>query len=451
MAEILRGPAAWPRVLFERAGRYDPDGTIADAEAVGAWSAWKDIMPTSPRAVIRTVAESGLRGRGGAGFPTGEKWRICQAQQSDRKYVVANGYEADPGAHLDRTLMELDPHAVLEGTALAAYAVGATQAYICVKRSYATALRRLRSALRHAEEARYVGVDALDQGFDVRVEIVELDGAFTLGEETTMLYAIQGKKPLPDQRPPYPATVGLWGKPTVVNNVETLAAVPWIVANGAAAYARIGAPETPGTTLVQLSGAVERPGVAEVPLGTTLAELVEEVGGGVAGADATRGGGSSVKAVLVGGPSGGFLPADALGTRLTFDSLEAAGAIMGSGTVLVADERACLVDLATLMTRFMNDEACGKTIPCRIGLRRLAEIGERFTGGRTRPNDVQLLHDLSADVRDGALCAHESTATNPLLTGMRYFREEFDDHILRSTCPAGVCRPLRVAAGAGLQ
>ncbi len=438
--ELLQAqrPSAWPRVLLDRAGRYDADGAFADAEAAGAWSVWREVMSTSPRAIIRIVSESRLRGRGGAGFPTGDKWRTCHNQTADQKYVVANGYEADPGALLDRTLMELDPHAVVEGVALAAYAVGATKAYVVVKSTYRTAVRRLENAIRGAEQAGYIGIDALGEGFDLQIELVELQGAAVLGEETTLLYALMGKKPLPEQRPPYPAVQGLWERPTVVNNVETLAAVPWIIANGSAAFAKIGAAESPGTTLVQLSGAVAHPGVVEVPLGTPLREIVEGDGGGVA-----RG---NLKALLVGGAPGGFLPADGLDIPLTFDALEAAGAGMGSGTILVVDDSACIVDVATLMTRFMNDEACGKTIPCRIGLKRLTEIGERFTSGLTRPTDLTVLRDLCADVRDSALCGHEYAATNPLLSGMRYFPQEFEDHIARGTCPAGVCRRLSVAA-----
>lgn len=440
--EILGGDDRWPRILLARAGRYDPDAgdSLEAAEAAGAWGAWKRTAGRLGReGVIRIVAESGLRGRGGAGFPTGEKWRRCAAAGDGRRFVVGNGFEADPGAQLDRTLMESDPHAVLEGLAIAAYAVGATSAILAVKRGYGTALRRLRAALRAVEEAGYLGTDALGQGFDLHVEVRDVSGPFVLGEETVLIRALENKRAQPDQRPPYPATEGLWGKPTLVNNVETLAAVPWIVLNGAGAYAAIGAPEAPGTTLAQIGGSVQRPGIAEVPTGTRLRELIEGIAGGISG--------GRLKAVLVGGPSGGFMPPAALGTALTPASLEEYGAILGSGTILAADEGTCLVDLATLMTRYLNDEACGKTLPCRIGLRRLTEIGERFTGGRPRPTDPSLLQSLAEDTRDGALCGLEYTAVNPLVTGMRYFAEEFEDHIVRSSCPAGVCRPLRVAAG----
>jgi NADH-quinone oxidoreductase subunit F len=436
--ELLERPRGWPGVLL---GRLASDGEtgLEAAERAGAWRAWRmALREHGPEGVIRTVEASGLRGRGGAGFPTGAKWRACREADGRGRYVVANGVEADPSAQLDRALMERDPHAVVEGTALAAYAVGAGEAIICVRAGYVRAFERLSAAVRAAEEAGLIGANALGSGVDVHLDVRAVSGSFMLGEETVLLRSLEGKRAQPDQRPPYPAQRGLWGEPTVVNNVETLAAVPWIVERGAEAYGRIGAKQAPGTTLVQLTGAVRHPGILEVPLGTRL-EAVVDAGGGGAG---------RLKALLVGGPSGGFVPADALETRFAFGALAEAGAIMGSGTILALDERACIVDLATLMTRFLATEACGKTIPCRIGTKRLAEIGERFTGGRPRPRDPELLGDLAADVRDGALCALELTAINPLVSGMRYFEQEFEDHILRSACPAGVCRPLRVAAGA---
>jgi NADH:ubiquinone oxidoreductase subunit F (NADH-binding) len=438
--DILETPRSWPRVALGRTGRYHPDESFARAQRAGAWKAWKQaVAGMDPEAVIAAVTRSGLRGRGGAGYPAGDKWRLCR-DQPGRRHVVANGYEADPGAQLDRTLMERDPHAVVEGTALAEFSVGASDAIIAVKAGYTVAIDRLAAAGEAAEEAGLVGIDAMGAGFDLQIEVRAVQGAFVLGEETVLLRTLEGKRAQPDQRPPFPAERGLWGEPTVVNNVETLAAVPWIVANGGEAYARIGSRQSPGTTLVQVSGSVSKPGIVEVPLGTRLGEILETAAGGASN--------GRVKAVFFGGPSGGFLPADGLDTRLAFGPLEQAGAIMGSGSMVVLDESACIVELATLMERFMTDAACGKTIPCRIGTQRLTEIGERFVGGRPRPGDVQLLHDLAADVKDGALCGHEYTAPNPLLTGMRYFAEEFEDHIVRSTCPAGVCRPLRVAVEA---
>ncbi|MGH2407186.1 MAG: NADH-ubiquinone oxidoreductase-F iron-sulfur binding region domain-containing protein [Candidatus Limnocylindrales bacterium] len=437
-ARLLSGKAGWPKVVLARAGAYDPDAGLAAAEAAGAWRAWRSaVADLGPDAVTRLVDEAGLRGRGGGGYPTAAKWRICNAQPSAVRYAVANGYEADPGAATDRTLLELDPHGVLEGLALAAFAVGASQAYLAVRADAAVAVRRLTSAIREAEEAGLIGSDALGSGIDVHIELRPLQGAFVLGEETVLLRALEGKRGMPEQRPPYPAVKGLWGQPTIVNNVATLAAVPWIVSHGAAEFRAIGDAEGPGTVLVHVTGAVKEPGVLEVPTGTSLRAIVAAAGGP----------NGKLKAMLVGGPSGGFLPPDARDTAYAHEALGKAGAIVGSGAVLVVDESACIVELATLMERFMSEESCGKCVPCRIGTRRLTEIGERFTGGRPRPNDVQLLGDLALDVRDGSLCGHGITAPNPLVSGLRYFAAEFDAHINDSTCPAGVCTPLRVASG----
>jgi NADH:ubiquinone oxidoreductase subunit F (NADH-binding) len=442
MTQLLPTPADWPRVSLARAGAYDPDAGFVAAEKAGAWAAWRQAVDGKPpEALVRLVDQAGLRGRGGAGYPTAAKWRACREHESDVRYAVANGYEADPGAFLDRTLMELDPHAVVEGLAIAAYAVGATRAFVAVKADYALAIERVRAAVAGAEDAGYIGANAMDAGFDLEIEVRPVQGAFVLGEETVLLRALEGKRGMPEQRPPYPTEKGLLGRPTIVHNVETLAAVPWIVANGADAFAATGNGPASGTKLVQLAGAIARAGVAEVPLGTPLGEIVEQVGGGVAGK-------GKLKAVLVGGPAGGFLPASALDTPLEAEALRKAGAILGSGSLLVLDQTACVVELGRLLERFMSDESCGKCVPCRIGTRRLFEIADRFTGGRPRPTDVQLLQDLSSDISAGSLCGHGINAPNPLLSGMRYFAEEFEAHINAGICPAGVCRPLRIASAA---
>ncbi len=431
---ILSGAKDWPQVLLARAAQ----GEVADieaAEAVGAWAAFKKATSElTPEVVLHTIAESGLRGRGGAGYPTGAKWRDCVTQPDPAHYVVANGFEADPGAGADRTLMELDPHAVVEGTALAAWVVGAELAIIAVSSSAPVAAERLRVAVEEAEERGYIGRAA--DGRSLEVEVREVTGSFVVGEETVLLRALEGGRAQPDQRPPYPTREGLRGAPTVVNNVKTLATVPWIVAHGAGAYNSLGSADTPGTTLVQLGGAVKTPGVVEVPLGATVREVLEGPGGSARG---------SLKAVLVGGPTGGFLPPDALDTPLTYESLREAGAVGGSGTMLALDESACLVDVAALMTRYLNDSACGKTIPCRIGTRRLAELGAAVCSGHARPGDPDLLTDLAADVRDSALCGLEADAANPLLSVMRYFAPEFEAHTVRGECPAGVCQPISLA------
>lgn len=433
--KILASPKGVPQILSGRFGKYDADGSLAGAEQAGAWSAWKrSATSMSPGALIRMISEAGLRGRGGAGYPAADKWRAAAAADADRRYVVANGFEADPGAMVDRTLMENDPHAIVEGVALAAFAVGASHAYIAVRASLATSLRRLTNAVRLAEEAGYIGSDALGAGIDIHVEVVPIQGGMVVGEETVLLHAIENKRAQPDQRPPYPSGRGLWDRPTVVNNVATLACVPWIVSNGAAAFTALGDDKYPGTALVQFAGAVKSPGIVEVQLGMSVRKLLDI-------ADPQP----KLKAVLVGGPAGGFLPPAELDTLYTPEALAAKGAIFGSGTMLAVGPDTCLVDMATTLERFLSDEACGKTIPCRIGLRRLYEMGQRATTGLARPDDAKNLLDLGNDVRAAALCGLEYCAPNPFLSGMRYFADEFEQHFSRGTCPAGVCNPVRVA------
>jgi len=434
---ILTSARGWPSVLLARVG-VDAAGGIEAAEQAGAWVAYQNAVASlTPDAVISIISESGLRGRGGSGYPAGDKWRDCATRSESQRYVVANGFEADPGAQIDRTLMELDPHAVVEGVAIAAWAVRAGSAYIVVRASAVRAAERLRAAIAAAEERGYIGSVAAETGRPLTIEVREINGTFAAGEETVLLRALENRRAQPDQRPPFPSQRGLWGKPTVVNNVKTLAAVPWIISHGAGAYLSLGVREDPGTTLLQLGGTIRKPGIVEVPTGTSIRDVLDGPGGFVHG---------SLKAVLVGGPTGGFLPADALDTPITHAGLTEAGALAGSGTLLTLDEGACIVDLATLMTRFLNDESCGKTIPCRIGTRRMAELGAGFCSGRARPGDVQLLSDLSADVHDAALCGLEANASNPLLSGMRYFAAEFEQHIVGGICPAGVCQPIRAAA-----
>jgi NADH:ubiquinone oxidoreductase subunit F (NADH-binding) len=442
MPDILRTPRSWPRVTL---GRETANGTLlpfARAERAGAWAAWRQIADReAPETMVRLVEQSGLRGRGGAGFPAARKWRQCQVMEATQKYVVVNGYEADPGTFSDRLLMERDPHAVIEGAAIAAYAVGATKAIVAVNAGYARAIERLRGAIAQAEEAGLIGIDALDGAITLAVEVRPVQGAFLLGEETVLLRALEGKRGMPEQRPPYPAERGLFDKPTLVHNVETIATIPWIVTNGAAAFAGIGTKSSPGTKLVQLAGAVARPGVAEVPLGTPLGAIVERAGGGMRAT-------AKLKLAIVGGPLGGLLPAERMDLPFDFDALREAGATLGSGSVVVADDSACSVDLGRLLERFASDEACGKSIPCRIGLKRLVEIADRFAAGHQRPQDRDLLVDLSADVIGSGLCNHERLAPDPLLTGLRYFASEYDAHLDEGRCPAGVCHPVRVTATA---
>lgn len=439
MTTFLAGPAGPRPILGDASAAALTD--LAAAMEAGAFAGLRAAVgDLGPTATVATIAASGLRGRGGAGYPAGEKWRAVASAADPVRYVVANGYEADPAQATNRLLMETRPFAVVEGVAIAALAVGAREAVIAVRAEYADAVRALESAVFAAEEAGFLGADVLGSGHDVAVTVRTVQGAYMLGEETVLLKALEGKRGQPEQRPPYPTEHGLFGHPTVVHNVVTLAAVPWIVAHGADAFRAIGDPDAPGTVLVGVSGAVATPGIAEVPTGTTLAALLD-LAGGVAP-------GRSLKAVLVGGPTGGLLPPDLLATPYTFGALREVGAHVGSGAVVAADETACVVDLARLLVRYGADEACGKTIPCRIGLRRLAEIGQRFADGTARPTDPELLEDLAADCVASALCDHERLAPSPLRSAMRYFRPEIDDHILRGVCPAGVCSPIRLAAAA---
>jgi NADH:ubiquinone oxidoreductase subunit F (NADH-binding) len=443
MATVLKTPRSWPRILLGRRGTdpkalaADPSAALDAAVAAGAFDGLRRaVHDLGPTGTIATITASGLRGRGGAGYPTGDKWRSCAATDAPRKYVVANGYGADPAVLTDQTLMQHDPWGVIEGLAIAAFAVGADEAFIAVRAEATETIGRLEAAIAAAEDAGFVGPATLGTGSGVRVSVRPVQGAYMLGEETVLLKAIEGRRGQPEQRPPHPAERGLFGMPTVVQNVQTLAAVPWILVNGPEKFAATGSRSSPGTILVGVRGPAGS-GVAEVPLGTPIGEILALVGGSTA-----------VKAVLVGGPSGGLLPSTLLDTPYDFDALRSVGAHVGSGSIVAADERACVVDLARLLTRFCADEACGKTIPCRIGTRRISEIGDRIATGLPRPTDLQLLSDLSEDVVGSALCDHERLATLPFATGMRYFRGELDEHILRSSCPAGVCRPIAVTSAA---
>ena len=439
MTDLLKTPRGWPTILLERAGAADPTDLDAATRA-GAFEALRRVIRTlGATATIATITESGLRGRGGAGYPAGAKWRTAATTDAPRRYVVINGYGADPATGTDRFLLERDPFAVIEGAAIAAFAIGASEVIVAVRADATEAIRRLETAIGAATEAGFVGFDVLGSGHDIEVTVRPVQGAYMLGEETVLLKALEGKRGQPEQRPPHPAESGLFDLPTVVHNVQTVAAVPWIIRNGAAAFAATGSEASPGTILVQVRTPAGD-GIAEVPLGTPLREVV--------GLRGRLPAGRSLKAILVGGPSGGLLPPDLLDTPYDFEPLRAAGAHVGSGSVVVADDRSCVVDLARLLTRFCAGEACGKTIPCRIGTRRLVEIADRVVDGRPRPTDMALLTDLSEDIVASALCDHERLTTLPLASGMRYFRSELDDHIVRSACPAGVCHPIAVAAGA---
>jgi NADH:ubiquinone oxidoreductase subunit F (NADH-binding) len=437
MTAVLPTPKSWPSILLARAGAGDPANLDAALDA-GAFGSFRQaIRVLGPAGTIAEIEASGLRGRGGAGHPAGAKWRAAAETPARIRYVVANGYGADPAATTDRTLLETDPYAVIEGVAIACFAIGAEEAYIALRATATEAVRILEAAVEAATARGLIGEDAVGSGRRVDVSVRPVQGAYMLGEETVLLKALEGKRGQPEQRPPHPATHGFRNAPTLVQNVQTLAAVPWIIRHHAKAFRAIGSEAAPGTMLVEIRGA-ERSGVAEIPLGTRLRDVI------ALGGKPARG--RSLKAVVVGGPTGGILPASAIATRFTFEDLRAAGAHVGSGSVIAADDRACVVDLARLLTRFAADEACGKTIPCRIGLRRIAEVGERLSSGTSRGDDITRLTDLCADVVGSGLCDHERLATLPMLSGLRYFRDEVDAHFLRGECPAGVCRTTPLGA-----
>ncbi|HEX7345462.1 MAG TPA: NADH-ubiquinone oxidoreductase-F iron-sulfur binding region domain-containing protein [Candidatus Limnocylindrales bacterium] len=417
MVNLLRTPAAWPRILLARADEKDPTDLDA-AVAAGAFDALqRAFRDLGGAGTIAAITAAGLRGRGGAGYPTGEKWRTAASTEAAKRYVVANGYGADPASHTDRTLLLRDPYAVIEGTAIAATAIGAREAFIAVRGEDAEVIAALSAAIGNATDAGFLGDDVLGSGRELWLTVRPVQGAYMLGEETVLLKALEGKRGQPEQRPPHPAVRGLDDKPTVVNNVQTLAAVPWILREGPEAFRAIGSKSAPGTVLVQVR-TPGRDGVAEVPLGTPIREVLK-LGGKLPE-------GRTLQAVLVGGPSGGLLPPDALDAPYDFDTLREAGAHLGSGSIVAVDDRTDLVELVSVLTRFCSNEACGKSIPCRIGTKRLAEIVARRETGLFRPVDTQLAADLAHDIVASALCDHERLATLPLTSGMRYFRSAFD-------------------------
>jgi NADH-quinone oxidoreductase subunit F len=388
----------------------------------------------SPEQIIKTIEVSGLRGRGGAGFPTGQKWRLVRQQADATKYVICNGDEGDPGAFMDRMILESFPYRVIEGLAIAAVAVGAHEAIFYVRHEYPQALRRVRAALAECERRGWVGERLMGSNYPLRISIKEGAGAFVCGEETALIASVEGRRGMPRLRPPFPAQSGLWGKPTLINNVETLAMVPWIIRRGGEAFASFGTAASKGTKVFALAGKVRRAGLIEIPMGTTLRQIVEEIGGGV-------GPGHRFKAVQIGGPSGGCVPARLADTPVDFESLRAVGAIMGSGGLVVLDDTACMVDIARYFLQFTQNQSCGKCTFCRIGTKRMLELLNRFCGGTARRQHLQELEQLVPQVAEGSLCGLGKTAPNPVLTTLRYFRDEYEAH-LQGRCPAGKCTAL---------
>jgi len=429
-------------VALRNRGLIDPE-KIEEAIARDGYKALaKALTEMSPEAIISEIARSGLRGRGGAGFPTGLKWQLVRNAVSPNggaKYVVCNGDEGDPGAFMDRSILEADPHAVIEGMVIGAKAIGAAAGFVYVRNEYPLAVNRLAVALEQARAFGLLGRDILGTGFDFDIRIKRGAGAFVCGEETALIASIEGRLGEPRPRPPYPAQSGLWGKPTCINNVETWANVPVIIDRGSAWFAGIGTATSKGTKVFSLVGKINNTGLVEVPMGITLREIISDIGGGIPG-------GKAFKAVQTGGPSGGCIPKEQIDLPIDYESLAAAGSMMGSGGMVVMDEDTCMVDVARYFLSFTQDESCGKCTPCREGTKAMLDVLTRITEGKGVPDDIALLEDLASAIKDTALCGLGKTAPNPVLTTLRYFRDEYETHIRDRKCPAHVCRQLNIYA-----
>ncbi|MFW6189847.1 MAG: NADH-quinone oxidoreductase subunit NuoF [Planctomycetota bacterium] len=428
---MLRGQR---RIVLRNCGRIDPDN-IEHYLALDGYCGLAKALEMPPEQVIEQVKASGLRGRGGAGFPTGLKWGFCREAPGEEKYVICNADEGDPGAFMDRSVLESDPHSVIEGLTIAAYACGASEGYVYVRAEYPLAVQRLHTAIEQAEERGLLGENVLDSDFSFHLRIKEGAGAFVCGEETALLASIEGERGMPRSRPPFPAQQGLHGKPTNINNVETLANVPVIMNRGADWFAEVGTEESPGTKTFALAGQIERTGLVEVPLGTPLEDIVLQVGGGVPD-------GKRVKAVQTGGPSGGCIPARLLHLPVEYETLAEVGSIMGSGGMIVMDEDSCMVDVARYFIQFTHDESCGKCSPCRLGTRQMLNLLDKIADGRGEPQDLGTLERVAHAVKVTSLCGLGQTAPNPVLTTLDYFQDECQAHITEGRCPAGVCTAL---------
>jgi len=422
------------RIVLRNCGLIDPH-SIEEYIAVGGYSAPGKALSLTPEDVIEEVKKSGLRGRGGAGFPTGLKWEYTRKALGDVKYIVANGDEGDPGAFMDRSLMEGDPHSILEGMTIGAYAMGVHQGFIYVRDEYPLAVRNLGIAIEQAREYGLLGQDILGSGFDFDVRIVRGAGAFVCGEETALMASIEGRAGNPRPRPPFPAQSGLWGKPTNINNIKSWANIPVIINRGSDWFSQIGTETSKGTMIFSLVGKINNTGLVEVPMGITLRELIYEVGGGIAGH-------KQFKAVQTGGPSGGCIPAHLLDLPVDYEHLTEAGSIMGSGGMIVMDEHTCMVDIARYFLDFLKDESCGKCTPCREGIKLMLHILTEISEGRGKLADLEVLESLAWMVKNVSLCGLGQTAPNPVLSTLRYFRDEYEAHIVDQKCPAHVCRAL---------
>ena len=423
------------RIALRNCGVINPEN-IEEYIAVDGYQALgKVLTEMTPEQVVEVIKDSGLRGRGGGGFSTGMKWMFTANAQGDQKYVACNADEGDPGAFMDRSILEGDPHTIIEAMAIAAYAVGADQGYVYIRAEYPIAVNRLQIAINQAREAGLLGKNIFGTDFNFDMELRLGAGAFVCGEETALLNSIEGKRGEPRPRPPFPAVKGLFQKPTLLNNVETYANIPVIINNGAEWFKNIGTEKSKGTKVFALGGKIKHTGLVEVPMGTTLREIIEEIGGGIPG-------GKKFKAAQTGGPSGGCIPAHLIDTPIDYDSLMSIGSMMGSGGLIVMDEDNCMVDIAKFFLEFTVDESCGKCSPCRIGTKRLYEILEKITSGKGTLEDIDNLESLCISIKESALCGLGQTAPNPVLSTLKYFRDEYVAHVVDKKCPAGVCKAL---------
>ena len=427
------------RIVLRNCGVIDPDN-IEEYIAMDGYAALgKVLTEMTPEDVIKVVSDSGLRGRGGGGFPTGRKWALCAPNKADQKYVVCNADEGDPGAFMDRSILEGDPHCIIEAMTICGYAVGATKGYVYVRAEYPIAVTRLQKAIDDAKAYGLLGKNIFDSGFDFDLEIKLGAGAFVCGEETALMTSIEGNRGEPRPRPPYPAVKGLFGKPTVENNVETFANIPQIILKGAEWFNSMGTERSKGTKVFALGGKIEHTGLVEIPMGVTLNTIINEIGGGIPG-------GKKFKAAQTGGPSGGCIPASLIDTEVDYDNLVALGCMMGSGGLIVMDEDNCMVDMAKFFLEFTVDESCGKCTPCRIGTKRLLEILDKITDGNGTLEDIDRLEELCNYIKANSLCGLGQTAPNPVLATLKFFREEYIAHVVDKKCPAGVCKSLLVYA-----
>lgn len=423
------------RIALRHCGVINPE-QIEDYLADGGYGSIRKVLSSmTPEEVIEIIKVSGLKGRGGAGFPTWFKWNAARREQAQPKYLICNADEGDPGAFMDRAVIEGDPHNLIEGMLIAAYGIGASEMVVYVRAEYPLAVKRLRNAIRQAEEKGFLGDNILGSGFSCRMRIKEGAGAFVCGEETALIESLEGQRGMPRLKPPFPAASGYWHKPSNINNVETFANVPWILLNGGEAFAAMGTPDSKGTKVFALTGKIKKGGLVEIPMGKTLRDVIFGIGGGIRD-------GKAFKAVQMGGPSGGCIPAEQLDTIIDYQALGATGAIMGSGGMVVMDETTCMVEMARFFLDFTAKESCGKCVHCRLGTKRMLEILTRIVNGEGKEGDIELLEELCARIKDGALCGLGQTAPNPVLTTIRYFRNEYEAHIREKKCPAHQCAAL---------